>query len=134
MTPQLFINYKMKSVSHLPWRVFIYKALNTFIDDLFAFIITMPTMHRISVFRDDLVFFIYLYQRYIYPVDKTRAYEGMDDEEPPTTEAQDPSKASDVSNVDTTSTSCGAVEHMMTSNCNAPGLSPTPETVHAKMD
>jgi len=80
MTPQLFINYKLKSVSHLPWRVFVYKALNTFIDDLFAFIITMPTLHRVSVFRDDLVFFIYLYQRYIYPVDKTRAYVGMDDE------------------------------------------------------
>lgn len=72
MTPQLFINYKLKSVAHLPWRVFVYKALNTFIDDLFAFIITMPTMHRLSVFRDDLVFFIYLYQRWVYPVDKSR--------------------------------------------------------------
>lgn len=72
MTPQLFINYKMKSVAHLPWRVFIYKALNTFIDDLFAFIITMPTMHRLSVFRDDIVFFVYLYQRWIYPVDTSR--------------------------------------------------------------
>ena len=62
MTPQLFINYKLKSVAHLPWRVMCYKALNTFIDDLFAFIITMPTMHRLACFRDDLVFFIYLYQ------------------------------------------------------------------------
>ncbi|KAJ7383976.1 Cleft lip and palate transmembrane protein 1 like protein [Desmophyllum pertusum] len=34
MTPQLFINYKMKSVAHLPWRMMTYKALNTFIDDL----------------------------------------------------------------------------------------------------
>lgn len=52
MTPQLFINYKLKSVAHLPWRTFTYKALNTFIDDLFAFIIRMPTLHRLACFRD----------------------------------------------------------------------------------
>ena len=52
MTPQLFINYKLRSVAHLPWRGMIYKALNTFMDDLFAFIITMPTMHRLACFRD----------------------------------------------------------------------------------
>lgn len=75
MTPQLFINYKLKSVAHLPWRAFTYKALNTFIDDLFAFIIRMPTLHRLACLRDDLVFFIYLYQRWIYPVDKTRVNE-----------------------------------------------------------
>jgi len=57
MTPQLFINYKRKSVAYLPWRKFIYRAINTFIDDLFAFIIKMPTMHRMSCFRDDVVFF-----------------------------------------------------------------------------
>jgi len=87
MTPQLFINYKMKSVAHLPWKVFMYKALNTFIDDLFAFIIKMPTLHRLSCFRDDLIFGIYLYQRWKYPVDKTRAnefgqvFEGREGEE-----------------------------------------------------
>ena len=72
MTPQLFINYKLKTVAHLPWRALIYKASNTFIDDLFAFIITMPMLHRISCFRDDIVFIIYMYQRFIYPVDKKR--------------------------------------------------------------
>eukprot|EP00948_MAST-09A_sp_MAST-9A-sp1_P003166 g3166.t1 len=75
MTPQLFINYKLKSVAHMPWRAMVYKSLNTFIDDLFAFIIKMPMMHRISCFRDDLIFFIYLYQRYIYPVDSKRLNE-----------------------------------------------------------
>ena len=40
----------------------MYKAFNTFIDDLFAFIITMPTAHRVACFRDDVVFVIYLYQ------------------------------------------------------------------------
>ncbi|XP_069672324.1 lipid scramblase CLPTM1L [Periplaneta americana] len=72
MLPQLFVNYKLKSVAHLPWKAFMYKAFNTFIDDLFAFIITMPTAHRVACFRDDIVFLIYLYQRWLYPVDKTR--------------------------------------------------------------
>ena len=72
MTPQLFINYKLKSVEHLPWKFLIYRFLNTFIDDVFAFIITMPTMHRLSCFRDDIVFFIYIYQRWIYAEDKSR--------------------------------------------------------------
>ena len=106
MLPQLFVNYKvsirnvkrvtfldhktycisnphqLKSVAHLPWRAFMYKAFNTFIDDLFAFIITMPTAHRVACFRDDIVFLIYLYQRYLYPVDKSRidASSGMMEE------------------------------------------------------
>merc|ERR1719229_1528432 len=75
MTPQLFINYKLKSVAHLPWRMMTYKALNTFIDDIFAFVIKMPTMYRIGCFRDDIVFFIFLYQRYIYRVDHSRVNE-----------------------------------------------------------
>ncbi|KAE8689222.1 Cleft lip and palate transmembrane protein 1-like protein [Hibiscus syriacus] len=75
MCPQLFINYKLKSVAHLPWRQMTYKFLNTIIDDLFAFVIKMPTLHRLSVFRDDLIFLIYLYQRWIYPVDKKRINE-----------------------------------------------------------
>ena len=75
MMPQLFINYKLKSVAHMPWRVFTYKALNTFIDDLFAFVIRMPTLHRIACFRDDLLFVVYLYQRWIYPTDLSRTNE-----------------------------------------------------------
>ena len=78
MTPQLYLNYRLKSVSHLPWRLLVYRFINTFIDDLFAFIIKMPTMHRVSCFRDDIVFFVYLYQRYKYPVDTTR---GVADED-----------------------------------------------------
>ena len=75
MLPQLFVNYKLKSVAHLPWKAFMYKAFNTFIDDVFAFIITMPTAHRLACFRDDVIFVIYLYQRYLYPVDKSRTNE-----------------------------------------------------------
>lgn len=75
MCPQLYLNYKLKSVAHLPWRQMTYKFLNTIIDDLFAFVIKMPTLHRLAVFRDDVVFAIYLYQRWIYRVDATRANE-----------------------------------------------------------
>ena len=73
LTPQLFINYRLKSVAHLPWKALTYRFFNTIVDDLFAFVVEMPTMHRLSVFRDDIVFLIYLYQRWIYRVDPTRA-------------------------------------------------------------
>ncbi len=139
-TAQLYLNYKLKSVAHLPWRQMTYKFLNTIVDDLGAFVIKMPTLHRyparrqnrgrhmpgtwhgtphawpgrlwagsssvmssvvhadparltggtfllagrspamlrfrrLAVFRDDLIFLIFLYQRYIYPIDKQRPNE-----------------------------------------------------------
>ncbi|KAJ3090478.1 hypothetical protein HK102_003622 [Quaeritorhiza haematococci] len=90
MTPQLFINYKLKSVAHMPWKTFMYKALNTFIDDLFAFVIKMPTLHRLACLRDDVVFLIYLYQKWIYPEDKRRRNEfGQIGEEPDDQEEED---------------------------------------------
>lgn len=49
--------------------------MNTIIDDLFAFIITMPLLHRLACFRDDIIFLICLYQRWIYPVDSSRVNE-----------------------------------------------------------
>jgi len=65
----------------------MYKSLNTFIDDLFAFIIKMPTLHRAACFRDDIVFIIFLYQRWVYKVDHSRVNEfgqrGDGTEEPP---------------------------------------------------
>eukprot|EP00922_Rhytidocystis_sp_ex-Travisia-forbesii_P052389 GHVS01077709.1.p1 GENE.GHVS01077709.1~~GHVS01077709.1.p1 ORF type:complete len:717 (-),score=93.49 GHVS01077709.1:278-2428(-) len=66
MTPQLYCNYLLKSVEHMPWRVLFYQFLNTFIDDLFALLIRMPQMHKMSVFRDDIVFICFLYQRWLY--------------------------------------------------------------------
>ncbi|KAI8825115.1 cleft lip and palate transmembrane protein 1-domain-containing protein [Fimicolochytrium jonesii] len=75
MTPQLFVNYKLKSVAHMPWKTFMYKALNTFVDDLFAFVIKMPWLHRLACLRDDVVFFVYLYQRWVYREDKRRRNE-----------------------------------------------------------
>ena len=69
----------MKTVEHMPSKALFYRFLNTIIDDLFSFIITMPTLHRLSCFRDDVIFLIYLYQRYIYKVDKTRGPYGSAD-------------------------------------------------------
>ncbi|KAL3914881.1 MAG: hypothetical protein SGPRY_007466, partial [Prymnesium sp.] len=64
-------------------------SLNTFVDDLFAFVITMPTMHRLSCLRDDVVFLVYLYQRYQYGVDKKRANEfGQVEDEDASTEPE----------------------------------------------
>lgn len=83
MCPQLYINYRLQSVEHMPGRALFYKFLNTIIDDLFSFIIEMPTLHRISCFRDDAVFLVYLYQRYAYRIDKSRgiwATEPTDDQ------------------------------------------------------
>jgi len=65
----------------MPSKALFYRFLNTIIDDLFSFIITMPTLHRISCFRDDVIFLIYLYQRWIYRVDKTRGPYGSKSEE-----------------------------------------------------
>jgi hypothetical protein len=84
MVPSLYINYRLKSVAHMPAKAMMYKFLNTFIDDLFAFTIKMPFLHRLATLRDDVIFFIYLYQRWAYKIDYTRVNEfgqGGDDEE-----------------------------------------------------
>ena len=39
------------------------------------FVIKMPIMHRLACLRDDLIFFIYLFQRYKYKTDYTRVNE-----------------------------------------------------------
>lgn len=52
-----------------------YKFVNTFIDDLFAFVIKMPLMHRLACLRDDAIFLIFLYQRHIYRTDFSRVNE-----------------------------------------------------------
>ena len=75
MTPQLYINYKLQSVAHLPVKVFMYKIFNTFIDDVFAFVVKMPLKHRLMTLRDDAVFLVFLYQWWTYRVDTTRPNE-----------------------------------------------------------
>jgi len=66
MTPQVFMNYRLKSVEHLPWRVLTYQAINTFIDDIFMLCIRMPEIQKYSVFRDDIIFVICCVQRWLY--------------------------------------------------------------------
>ena len=81
--PSLDINYRLKSVAHMPGRAMAYKFLNTSIDDLFAFTIKMPFLHRLATLRDDVIFFVYIYQAWAYKVDYTRVNEfgqGGDDE------------------------------------------------------
>ncbi|KAI5124961.1 hypothetical protein M0805_007387 [Coniferiporia weirii] len=75
LVPQLIINYKLKSVAHMPMKAMVYKTLSTVVDDFFAFCIKMPFLHRLACFRDDLVFLIFLYQRWIYRVDPKRINE-----------------------------------------------------------
>ncbi|KAF8760809.1 Cleft lip and palate associated transmembrane protein [Rhizoctonia solani] len=75
LVPQLIINYKLKSVAHMPMKAMIYKTLGTVVDDFFAFCIKMPILHRLACFRDDVVFLIFLYQRWIYRVDPKRINE-----------------------------------------------------------
>ncbi|KAG8980225.1 hypothetical protein FRB94_011328 [Tulasnella sp. JGI-2019a] len=75
LVPQLIINYKLKSVAHMPWKAMVYKTLSTVVDDFFAFVIKMPWLHRLACFRDDVVFLILLYQRWIYRIDPKRANE-----------------------------------------------------------
>ncbi|SCV72252.1 BQ2448_4946 [Microbotryum intermedium] len=90
LVPQLIINYKLKSVAHLPMKAMAYKFFGTIIDDLAAFVVKQPLVswekpeggvghasefHRLAVFRDDVVFLVLLYQMYIYHVDPTRANE-----------------------------------------------------------
>lgn len=96
MVPSLYINYRLKSVAHLPARAMTYKFLNTFIDDLFAFTIKMPTLHRLATLRDDVIFFVYLYQAYKYKVDYTRVNEfgqGGDEEQVEAKLASEPLKS-----------------------------------------
>ncbi|GAA5950297.1 hypothetical protein JCM21900_001106 [Sporobolomyces salmonicolor] len=75
LVPQLIINYKLKSVAHIPMKAMGYKVLSTVIDDFFSFIIKMPLLHRLACFRDDVVFVILVYQMWIYRVDYTRENE-----------------------------------------------------------
>ncbi|KAM0752364.1 cleft lip and palate transmembrane 1 [Meredithblackwellia eburnea MCA 4105] len=75
LIPQLIINYKLKSVAHMPLKTMMFKFFNTIVDDFFSFIIKMPFLHRLACFRDDVVFVILLYQMWIYKVDPTRANE-----------------------------------------------------------
>jgi hypothetical protein len=59
MVPSLYIHCHLTSVVHISCRAMTLRFLNTFIDDLFAFI-KVPTLHRLTTFRGDNTFSVYL--------------------------------------------------------------------------
>ncbi|EAX84311.1 hypothetical protein TVAG_515920 [Trichomonas vaginalis G3] len=73
--PQLYINYKLKSVAGISFTVLVYKCIGTFIDDLYAILMNLPTLYKITCFRDDITFFIWVFQCCIYKIDNTRSNE-----------------------------------------------------------
>jgi len=78
MWPQIFMNYKLKSVAHMPWRVLLYKFFHTIVDDFFAFFVMadhITAKHKWMSLRDDFIFVIYLAQLFIYREDRSRADE-----------------------------------------------------------
>jgi hypothetical protein len=44
MLPQLFVNYKLKSVAHLPWKAFMYKVI------LFELGISLQTLYLCKMY------------------------------------------------------------------------------------
>lgn len=77
MLPQILLNHRLRSVEAMPLAAFLFRTVNTFVDDLFAFVIPMPTLTRLSAFRDDIVFVVLMWQWWVYP--KRRAV-GEEDE------------------------------------------------------
>ncbi|KAH3745270.1 transmembrane CLPTM1 family protein [Pelomyxa schiedti] len=71
IVPQLYINYKFKSVLPLPWGG-LGKALEAISDDFYPFLLKMPVMHRISLFSNDVMFLVYLVQKWKYGVSNNR--------------------------------------------------------------
>ncbi|CAL8262055.1 unnamed protein product [Boreogadus saida] len=72
MVPQLFINHKLRAVDHLQGTVLMYRGVNTLLWDLCSSISCLSSSDRVSLshqlfcFRDELFFFLYLYQRRHY--------------------------------------------------------------------
>uniref|UniRef100_A0A1I8F562 Lipid scramblase CLPTM1L n=1 Tax=Macrostomum lignano TaxID=282301 RepID=A0A1I8F562_9PLAT len=95
MTPQLFINYKMKSVAHLPWKALTYKPSIPSLTTCLLLLSECPPRTGWPAFRDDVIFIIYMYQRWLYPVDKSRTNEfgqSFDEAEPSSGDAGDKSR------------------------------------------
>jgi hypothetical protein len=75
MLPQLYVNYRLKTVAGMSRAALAYKCVNTFIDDMYAFLSSRSLMYKIACFRDDVVFVIWIVQCWIYPVDPSRLNE-----------------------------------------------------------
>lgn len=54
----------------------VFRVLNTFVDDVFAFgMVKMPILHRLATLRDDVIFVVWLIQLKMYGMDKSRPNE-----------------------------------------------------------
>jgi hypothetical protein len=75
LLPQLYVNYRLKTVAGMSRAALAYKFLNTFIDDMYTFLSNLPFFYKMLCFRDDVVFVCWAFQCCIYPVDPTRPNE-----------------------------------------------------------
>ena len=75
MVNQVLINYRLKSVAHLPIKLFVYKIVATFADDAFAWLVGVSRKHRLMTLRDDVLLVVFLYQWWAYRVDASRPHE-----------------------------------------------------------
>ncbi|CAL9706283.1 unnamed protein product [Knipowitschia caucasica] len=72
MAPQLFINHKLRSVSHLQGAVLVYRGVNTLLSDLCYLAsslnpsVSLPSAHQLCCFRDELLLLLYVLQRRKY--------------------------------------------------------------------
>ncbi|KAI1786678.1 cleft lip and palate transmembrane 1 [Ganoderma leucocontextum] len=63
--------YSLLYETHRGWYSFVISTLTSFVY-MFGF---MPMLHRLACFRDDVVFLVFLYQRWIYRIDPNRVNE-----------------------------------------------------------
>ena len=76
----------------------VYKVFNTFVDDAFAWLVDSPLKWKVMCLRDDLIFAVLVYQKFIYRTDMRRANDfGIAFEEDPKAieakeEADEPNK------------------------------------------
>ncbi|CRG96361.1 serpentine receptor, putative [Plasmodium gallinaceum] len=66
MFPQVVKNYYTKTIQYIPLPSFVLLFLNAIMDDLLAIFLRVPTIHKFSVFGDDVIFTIFLLQYILY--------------------------------------------------------------------
>jgi hypothetical protein len=69
--PQLYINCRLKTVAGMSGPLIVWKFLDTFIDGLWSFYMKFPLLDadRITAFRYDIIFVVWLWQMKIYRKD-----------------------------------------------------------------
>lgn len=78
LLPPAYVNYKLKSVAHMPKRVMVYRGLYALVNDSFALVVRASLICKLTALGDVVIFFIYLYQCWEYRVDYNRENEISD--------------------------------------------------------